>query len=63
MEKVFKIVSINDEDDDYWLSRTEAERIEAVMILRERLYSLNKDLTKHGRRLLRVYKIVKLSQS
>jgi hypothetical protein len=63
MEKTFKIVSVNDEEDNYWLSKTEAERIEAVMILRERLYSLNKDLTKHGKRLLRVYNIVKLSQS
>jgi len=28
MEKVIKIVSINDEEDNYWLSKTEAERVQ-----------------------------------
>jgi hypothetical protein len=63
MEKVVKIVSVNDEDDNYWLSKTEVERVQTVMVLRERAYSLNKDFLKHGRRIVKVYKIVKLSQS
>jgi hypothetical protein len=58
MEKVFKIVSVNDQEDDYWLSKTEADRLQAVMILREIFHSLNKELTKHGKKLVRVYNIV-----
>ncbi len=60
MEKVFSIVNKNDDFDfEYWQSKSELERLNAVQVLRERIYFLNPELAIHGKRLQRVYTIIK----
>jgi hypothetical protein len=63
MEKHLQIKSIKNSDSDleYWKSRSEQERIDAIEILRDQYFQLqNNALTKYARpRLQRVYRITR----
>ncbi len=62
MEKVVTIRSLKDSQNDYayWLTKTPAERIAAIELLRQHYLAFLKDAPQ---RLQRVYRIVELSRS
>ena len=59
-KKAFSVGSVSDKSDDksYWLSKTPAERIEAVELMRQIIYGYDPSTT----RLQRILEIVKRPQ-
>ena len=68
MEKVVNIVSLKEEDSgnlEYWLSKTDSERITAVQDLRQqyiKLYNKVNEYNESRKRLRRFYKVIKQAQ-
>lgn len=64
MEKVVSKVSINEESDrnlEYWMSKTDSEKISAIQELREQyitLYNKENEYNESRKRLRRFYKII-----
>jgi hypothetical protein len=61
MEKFLRITTVKDQQNDfaYWQTRSDAERIAAIEILRQHYFSLNKDAQP---RLQRVCRIINKTQ-
>jgi len=68
MEKVVNIVSLKEEDSgnlEYWLSKTDSEKITAVQDLRQqyiKLYNKVNEYNESRKRLRRFYKVIKQAQ-
>ncbi len=68
MEKVVNIVSLKEEDSgnlEYWLSKTDSEKITAVQDLRQqyiKLYNKVNEYNESRKRLRRFYKVTKQAQ-
>jgi len=62
MEKSLKIVQLKDKNSDfqYWSSKTEIERLQAVEMLRQQYINYKHDVQS---RLQRVYRIINQKQS
>lgn len=62
MEKALKIVRLKDQQTDfeYWISKSETERLAAIETLRQQYINYRKDVQP---RLQRVYRIVNQKQS
>jgi hypothetical protein len=62
MEKALKIVNLKEQksDFDYWVSKTEIERLQAIELLRQQYINYKKDVQS---RLQRVYTIINKKQS
>lgn len=64
MEKVVSKVSINEESDrnlEYWMSKTDSEKISAIQELREQyitLYNKENEYNESRKRLRRFYKVI-----
>jgi hypothetical protein len=58
MEKVLKITTIKDNSSDfaYWSNKSPIERLEALELLRQQYFSLNKDVQPRLQRVCRVIK-------
>ena len=61
MEKALKILHLKDKSTDfnYWLSKTDIEKLEAIEILRQQYLNYKKDVQS---RLQRVYRIINQKQ-
>jgi hypothetical protein len=56
MEKVISITTNKSKNNDYlfWMSKSPSERIEAIEILRQQYYSLNKNVQQGFQRVLTI---------
>lgn len=56
MEKVLKIISIKDHQNDfaYWSTKSYAERLEAIELLRQHYQVITKDVQPRLQRVLRI---------
>ncbi len=61
MEKSLKIVQLKDKNTDfnYWMSRTDMERLQAIETLRQQYINYKKDVQS---RLQRVYRVINKQQ-